>query len=80
MYVTNIVVFQSTTVRHFLNMAMSRYTSTCNSNTCISQNIQEYKNGGLRVKNENILVGFLSIHDRYICKLNNSALNLKQVK
>ena len=29
---------------------------------------------------ENILVGFLSIHDRDICKLNNSASNLKQVK
>ena len=32
------------------------------------------------VKNENILVSFLSIHDRDICKLNNSTSNLKQVK
>ena len=32
------------------------------------------------VKNENILVDFFSIHDRDICKLNNSASNLKQVK
>ena len=65
-------------VRHFLNMAMSRYTS--NSNTCISQNIPEYPNAGFRVKNENILVGILSIHDRDIYKLNNSASNLKHVK
>ena len=57
---------------------MPRYTS--NSNTCISQNIPEYQNAGLRVKNENILVFFLCIHDRDICKLNNSASNLKQVK
>ena len=35
---------------------------------------------GFRGKNENILVFFLSIHDRDICKLNNSASNLKQVK
>ena len=34
----------------------------------------------LEVKNENILVGFLNIHDRNICKLNNSASNLKKVK
>ena len=59
-------------------MAMSIYTS--NSNTCISQNIPEYQNAGFEVKNENILVGFLSIHDRDICKLNNSASNLKQDK
>ena len=32
------------------------------------------------VKIKNILVGSLSIHDRDICKLNNSASNLKQVK
>ena len=57
---------------------MSRYTS--NSNTCISQNIPEYQNAGFRGKNENILVGFLTIHDRDICKLNNSASNLKQIK
>ena len=57
---------------------MSRYTS--NSNTCISQNIHEYQNVGILGKNENILVFFLSIHDRDICKLNNSASNLKQVK
>ena len=31
-------------------------------------------------KNENTLVVFLSIHDRDICKLNDSASNLKQVK
>ena len=59
-------------------MAMSRYTS--NSNTCISQNIPEYQNAGFRGKNENILVFFLTIHDRDICKLNNSASNLKQIK
>ena len=59
-------------------MAMSRYTS--NSNTCISQILPEYQNAGFRVKNGNILVGFLSIHDGDICKLNNSASNLKQVK
>ena len=35
-------------VRHFLNMAMSIYTS--NSNTCISQNIPEYQNAGFEVK------------------------------
>ena len=57
---------------------MSRYTS--NSDTCISQNIPEYLNAGFRGKNENISVGFLSIHDRDICKLNNSASILKQVK
>ena len=62
----------------FLNLAMSRYTS--NSNTCISQNIPEYQNARFRGKNENILVGFLTIHDRDICKLNNSASNLKQTK
>ena len=56
---------------------MSRYTR--NSNTCISQNIPEYQNAGFWGKNENILVGFLSIYDREICKLNNSASNLKQV-
>ena len=59
-------------------MAMSRYTS--NSNTCISRHIPEYQNAGFGGKNENILVGFLNIHDRDICKLNNSASNLKQVK
>ena len=58
-------------------MAMSRYTN--NSNTCISQNIPEYQYAGFGGKNENILVGFLSINDRYICKLNDSASNLKQV-
>ena len=57
---------------------MSSYTS--NNNTCISQNIPEYKKAGFSGKNENISVGFLSIHDRDICKLNNSASNLKQVK
>ena len=31
-------------------------------------------------KKENILVGFLSIHDRDIFRLNNSVSNLKQVK
>ena len=59
-------------------MTMSRYTSI--SNTCISQNIPEYQNAEFRGKNENILMGFLSIHDRDICKSNNSASNLKQVK
>ena len=60
-----------------LNMAMFRYTS--NSNTCISQNIPEYQNAGFRGKNENF-GGFLSIHNRDICKLNYSASKLKQVK
>ena len=59
-------------------MAMSRYAS--NSNTWISQNIPEYQNAGFLGKNGNILEGFLSIHNRDICKLNNSASNLKQVK
>ena len=59
-------------------MVMSGYAS--NSNTCISQNIPEYQNAGYLGNNENILVGFLSVHDRDICKLNNSASNLKQVK
>ena len=59
-------------------MAMSRYTS--NSNTCISQIIPECQNAGFRGKNENILVRFLTIHDRDICKLNNSASNLKQIE
>ena len=59
-------------------MAMSRYTS--NSNTCISQNIPEYQNAGFRGKNENTLVDFLTIHDRDIFKLNNSASNMKQLK
>ena len=57
---------------------MVRYTN--NSNTSISQNIPEYQNAGIWGKNENILVGFLSSNDRYICKLSNSASNLKQVK
>ena len=57
---------------------MSRYTSI--SKTCISQNKPEYQNAGFRDKNENIWVGFLSIHDRDICKLNNLASKLKQVK
>ena len=57
---------------------MSRYTS--NSNTCISQNIPEQQNAVFLGKNENILVGFLSIHGRDTCKLNNAASNLKQVK
>ena len=39
---------------------MSRYTST--SNTWISQNIPEYQNARYWGQNENILVGFLSIH------------------
>ena len=63
---------------YFFNMAMSRYAS--NSNTCISQNLPEYQNAGFRDKNENIFVGFLSIHDRDICMLNYSASNLQQVK
>ena len=57
---------------------MSRYTS--NSKTCILQNIPEYQNAGFRGKNENILVGFLTIHDRDIFRLNNSASNVKQIK
>ena len=57
---------------------MSIYTN--NSNTCISQNIPVYQNAGFCGKNENILVVFLNINDIYICKLNNSASNLKQVK
>ena len=59
-------------------MAVFRYTS--NSNTCISQNIPEYQNAGFRGKNEYVLVVCLTIHDRDICKLNNSASNLKQIK
>ena len=59
-------------------MAMSRYAS--NSNTCILPNIPEYQNAGFYGKNEIISVGFLSMHDRDMCKLNDSALNLKQVK
>ena len=59
-------------------MAMSIYTS--NSNTCISQNIPEYQNAGFEVKTKLFLLGFLSIRDRDVCKLNNSASNLKQVK
>ena len=59
-------------------MAMSRYTSNCN--TCISQNIPEYQNAGFRGKNENILVFFFNIYDRDICKLNNSVSNLKKNK
>ena len=59
-------------------MTMSRYTS--NSNTCISQNIPEYLKARFWGKNENILVGFLSIHDRDIFKFNNSESHLKQVK
>ena len=59
-------------------MAMSRYKSS--RNICISENIPEYQNAGFRDKNENILVGFLIIHDSDICKLNNSASNLKQIK
>ena len=50
-----------------------------NSNTCISQNIPEYQNAGFEVKTK-IFWCFLSIHDRDICKLKNSASNLKQVK
>ena len=63
--------------RHFLNMAMSRYTS--NSNACILQKNLNIKMLHFEVKTK-IFGGFLSIHDRDICKLNNSALNLKQVK
>ena len=59
-------------------MAMSRYTN--NSKTYISQKIPEYQNAGFWGENKNILVGLLSIHDRDICMLNNSGLNLKQVK
>ena len=65
-------------VRQFLNKAMSRYTS--NSNTCISQKIPQYQNAGFRGKNENILVVCLTIHDKDISELNNSASNLKQIK
>ena len=53
----------STNMRHFLYMAMLRYTS--NSNTYISQTIPEYQNVAfLEAKNENILAGFISIHDK----------------
>ena len=34
----------------------------------------------LELKTKTILVGFLSIHDRDICKLKNSESNLKQFK
>ena len=70
--------FEMFDIRHFLNMTMSIYTSI--SNTCILQNIPEYKNAEFRFKNENILMGFLSIHDRDICKSNKLASYLKQVK
>ena len=64
-------------LRHFLNMAMSRYTS--NSNTCIYQNIPKCQTVRFEVKTK-LFWRFFKYKRQDIYRLNNPASKLKQVK